>query len=121
MNIKLLSLKIFEKIGKEANLSNFFIHFYLESQVHKLNELLNTNFHIKSEFSDEIANIFEKLFDIYFYENGQNLNKNMIIEDKDKESLKKINRNAVSKTFLIACEQEKRELKLLINNYKIKQ
>ena len=62
----------------------------------------------------------DKLFDIYFYENGQNLNKNMVIDDKDKESLKKINRNAVSKTYLIAKIQIERELKTLINAYKLK-
>ena len=134
---------IFRELGSPTSLSIPAIAFYVRGAVGSLNSYINTSYELNSsleieetitdntgttsttEIGIEESSILKKMYMVHFYDskirtNLTSLDADTIVEVTDQgSSVRKVNKNEVSKTLLAIRNQEYENLQKLISSYKI--
>ncbi len=126
--------EIYVEAGSPTSTSIPAIAYWLRANYGRLNALIFTSFTLDSsyeivdedgeEITPEAASVLKKLYNIYRYDsdikyNLNSLNTDTILEVSDQgSSVKKINKNEVSKTLASLRRQELEELDTLVASYK---
>tara|TARA_Y100000401_G_C8307177_1_gene217623 strand:+ start:274 stop:792 length:519 start_codon:yes stop_codon:yes gene_type:complete len=136
---------IFRELGSPSTLSIPAIAFYVRGSVGSLNSYINTTFELNdaleieetitytngttrtNEIGISEASILKKMYLVHFYDqkirtNLTSLDSDTIVEVSDQgSSVRKVNKNEISKTLLSIRNQEYEGLQKLISQYKISQ
>ena len=134
---------VYRELGSPTSLSIPAIAFYIRGSVGALNSYINTSFGLNSSLEIEETNtdtsgstntseigiaeaaILKKMYMVHFYyskirTNLTALDSDTIVEVTDQgSSVRKINKNEISKTLLSIRNQEYEGLQKLISQYKI--
>tara|TARA_Y100001963_G_C6789719_1_gene454812 strand:+ start:2919 stop:3437 length:519 start_codon:yes stop_codon:yes gene_type:complete len=134
---------VYRELGSPTSLSIPAIAFYIRGSVGALNSYINTSFGLNSSLEIEETNtdtsgstntseigiaeaaILKKMYMVHFYDskirtNLTALDSDTIVEVTDQgSSVRKINKNEISKTLLSIRNQEYEGLQKLISQYKI--
>lgn len=135
--------EIYKELGEPADLSVATIAYWLRNKVGQLNNLIFQNFRVNSSYEidrqdpddentyieigiDEMA-ILKKMYMVYYYENkmrstlGAASTDSIIEVSSDGDRVRMINKNELSKTYMVAKKDENEELMKLVASYKIGQ
>ncbi len=123
--------EIFRELDFPSAISISSIAFWLRSSVGSLNNLIDTSFTVNSttlEFSEDLSeqekSIIKKLYIIHYYDMqiratlGAAANDAILEVTSDGATVRKINKNEVSKTYVSIKRQESEDLQKLVNGYK---
>lgn len=123
--------EIFRELDFPSAISLASITFWLRSNVGLLNNLIDTSFTVDSstlEFSTDLTEqekaILKKLYIIHYYglqiraTLGAAANDAILEVSSDGATVRKINKNEVSKTYVAVKKQESEDLQKLVNGYK---
>ncbi len=123
--------EIFRELDFPSAISISSITFWLRSNIGSLNNLIDTSFTVDSttlEFSADLTeqekSILKKLYIIHYYNLqirstlGAAANDAILEVSSDGATVRKINKNEVSKTYVAVKRQETEDLQKLVNGYK---
>jgi hypothetical protein len=123
--------EIFRELSFPSDISISSISFWLRSNVGSLNNLISTSFAVNSstlEFDADLTEqekvILKKLYTIHYYDLkirstlGAAANDAILEVSSDGATVRKINKNEVSKTYASIKKQESEDLQKLVNGYK---
>lgn len=125
--------EIYFELGNPDDTSIAAVSYWLRSNIGGLNSKLSTGYEIQTtspfnvtpEIGENEKIIFKKLYMIYYYTKFINANLgasafSVVLEyQSDGDSIKRINRNEVAKTYLQLRKQLVDELKVDLKDYKI--
>lgn len=137
MKIVDIASTIYINLGSPTDTTIPVIAFWLRSKVGDLNNLLGESFVLSAgyeitsadgtEISSDVVAILEKMYNVHKVNlevraNMNSLSSDTILEVSDQgSSVKKINRNEVSKTLILLRKDLQTELKDLVTGYKSSQ
>ena len=121
------------ELNSPFDISISFISFWLRRNIGKLNNLIGTTFTITTDspynfstaLSEEQKDIYKHLFKIYYWQ--KKINDNLgsssfdIVQEvtSDSATVRMVNKNEISKTYLQLRNQEIEALKNMVNGYKL--
>jgi hypothetical protein len=136
MKIVDIANEIFVDIGQPTSTSVPAIAFWVRGKIGDINNLLCEDFVFSStyeivdgngdEIAPEVVAILKKLYKIYDYENQIRVNLNALTTDSIIEvtdqgsSVRKVNKNEVSKTLASLKTGEEQSVKEMITGYKLR-
>lgn len=135
MKVVDIANEIYIDSGSPTSTSVPAIAFWIRGKVGEINNLLFENFTINgnyeivdgdAEISIEAVSIIKKLYKIYDYEVSVRSNMNALASDSIIEvndqgsSVRKVNRNEVSKTFVTLKNLEEESLQRLVTAYRMR-
>lgn len=136
MTVTEIATEIHTEIGSPTSPTISSIEYWLRGKVGTINNLLFEDFVLSSNeivdgdgaaISINAASVIKKLYLIYYYDFQIRANLNAISTDTvlevndDGSSVKRINRNEVSKTLATLKKQESDEFDQLVNAYRIRE
>lgn len=122
--------EIYRELNSPSDLSVPSIAFWLRGHIGDLNNLLSTSYEISTtdgatitpEINDNVKAIFKVLFTVYWY--GRKIEESLgaaatdIMEiTSDGGTVRKVNRNEISKSWLSLRKQFQEQLTLMLNRY----
>lgn len=122
--------EIFRELESPSDTSSGAISFWLRDNVGNLNSLLSTSYNLDStgqftpEFGNSEKDILKKLYVIYYYNKFIRANLGAASYDSvleittDGDTVKKVNKNEIAKTYIQLKNIETDLLNKLINGYK---
>ncbi len=131
MKVTDIADEIHRELAFPSSLSIPAITFWLRSNIGALNNLINASYLIDSttlefdtELTDQEKSILKKLYMIHYYDQkiraalGAAANDAVLEVSSDGATVRKINKNEVSKTYALVRKQESEDLIKLIASYK---
>jgi hypothetical protein len=123
--------EIFRELAYPSDLSLPAIAFWLRSNIGTLNNVINSTYAVLSstlefdtDLTDQEKSIFKKLYNIHYYDLkirstlGAAANDAILEVSSDGATVKKINKNELSKTYVSIRRLESEELTKLVFSYK---
>lgn len=130
MNISEIADEIRRELGSASDVSTPSIAYWLRNHLGDLNDLIGTSFVLQEdsisvlpEISDEEKAIMKKMYNIYFYDTmirrflGAAANDIVLEVSSDGATVRTVNKNELSKTYLQMKKAEKEDLDDLIYGY----
>lgn len=132
MKVIAIADEIYREIGAPSDLSPNAIAYWIRGNIGALNNLIFTSFALSSngaeidpELGLEEKDIMKKMYGVYFY--GEKVRNSLgaaaydILElTQDGDTIRKVNKNELSKSYVQMKKMESDELKDLIRGYKSK-
>jgi hypothetical protein len=130
MTITLIADEIYRELGSPSSLSVPSVAFWLRGHIGDVYNLLSTSYAIsltdgstvEPEINEEEKAIFKKLFNVYYYdlkirENLGAASHDILEVVSDGASVRIVNKNEISKTYVALRKEESNELSNLVNKY----
>lgn len=127
-----ISIEIFKELSEPSDISVAAISFWIRSNVGSLNNLIGTEYTLNAEslyeFSPDIGerekSILKKMYAIYYYGKkvlsnlGAAASSSLLEVTSDGATVRQINKNEISKTYLALKNNEQEDLDKLVFGYK---
>lgn len=133
MTIAIIADELFRELERPSEMSVPSIGFWLRNHIGDVNNLLSTSYEVSSdsisivpELGEQEKSILKKLFNIYYYETTARrflgaAAVDVVLElSSDGGTIRTVNKNEISKSYLKLQKEEKESLDSLVRGYRIR-